>query len=161
MKLTKQEDLDKIEELKKYVKDEDVKESSKIKLQIKTIAGEVLYESEKTTIKEAVVEAVSKGDNLSFANLRSADLSFADLRGANLSFANLRGADLRGADLSGANLRGADLRGAYLRGANLGDANLGDVDLFNTKFYGRGGSTKIKKSQINDFFKALGIVVED
>ena len=55
----------------------------------------------------------------------------------------------------------AVLRGADLRGADLRDADLRDADFFNVKFYGRGGNTKIKKSQVDDFFKALGIVVEE
>lgn len=102
MKLTKAEALDKIEELKKYVENEEKNEaSSKVKLQIKTFGGEVLLESKKTTIKDALVEAASEG---------------------------------------------ADLRGSYLTGA---------------KFYGKGGTTKIKRDQVDDFFKALGVVVEN
>ena len=111
----------------------------------------VIYESEKETIKEIVIEAISKDANLRGADLRDANLRDADLRGANLRDADLRGANLRGADLRDADLRGADLRGANLRGA----------DLFHVKFYGKGGTTKIKKSQIEDFHKALGIMVED
>ncbi len=42
---------------------------------INCITGSVIYESEKPTIKEAVVEAVSKG-----SNLRDSDLSGADLQ---------------------------------------------------------------------------------
>ena len=63
----------------------------------------------------------------------------ADLREANLYGANLCEADLYGADLYGADLREADLREA--------------------RFYGKGGTTKIKKDQVNDFLTALGIVV--
>jgi len=70
-------------------------------------SGKVLFLSEKKTVKEVVVEAVSKK-----AYLVGADLRGANLRGAYLSGANLRGADLRGADLRGAGLRGADLSGA-------------------------------------------------
>ena len=58
---------------------------------------------------------------------------------------------LRGADLSDAVLSGADLRGADLSGAHF----------YNTKFYGRGGNTKINKSQVDVFFAALGVVVEE
>ena len=113
--------------------------SNKIKVTIKSIWGSVLYESEKETIKEAVVDANLRGANLRGANLRGADLYDAnlrgadlygaDLRGANLRGANLRGADLRYADLRGADLRGANLRGANLRGANLRGANLRGADL--------------------------------
>lgn len=48
------------------------------------------------------------------------------------------------------------LRGSNLYGADLSLANLDDV-----KFYGKGGITKIKKSQIGVFFKALGVMVEE
>ena len=65
--------------------------------------------------------------------------------------ANLREADLRGANLREANLSGADLSGANLRGAELMEA----------KFTGKGGTTKIKKSGLKDFLKALGIIVEE
>ena len=106
----------------------------------------VVYESKKETVREMVVEAVSKD-----ANLRDADLGNA----------NLRGADLGDADLGDADLRDANLRGADLRGANLRDANLGGADLFQTKFYGRGGTTKIKKSQVEAFHVALGVIVEE
>ena len=113
MKMTKEEALEKIEELEKYVKQEETK---KAKLEIKTFAGTVLWESEKTTIKEAVEEAVEEGANL-----------------------------------GGADLRGANLEGAYLRGANF----------YHTKFYGKSWNTKINKDQIDDFFEALGVVVEE
>jgi hypothetical protein len=91
MKMTKDEALKKIEELKKYVEKE---EKETTKLEIKSIWGNVLFESEKSTIREAVIERLE-------------------------SDANLRGADLRDADLSDANLRGADLRDADLRDAEL------------------------------------------
>ena len=106
------------------------------KLQIKTLyAGKVLFESEKTTLKEVLEEAVNRG----------AYLGDADLRDAYLGGANLIGAYLRGADLEGADLRDADLEG---------------VDFYHTKFYGRNGNTKIKKNQTDDFLTALGVVVE-
>ena len=132
------------DETYELIKSQVEKEESN-KLQIKTLAGEVLFESDKTTLKEAVEEAVS----------RNVDLRGADLEGANLRDANLRGADLRGAYLEGANLEGADLEGADLRGADLEG-----VDFYHTKFYGRNGNTKIKKNQIDDFLTALGVVVE-
>jgi len=130
------------------------------KLQIKTLAGEVLFESDKTTLKEAVEEAVSRN-----VDLRDADLEGADLRDADLEGAYLRGTDLEGANLRGADLRDADLEGAYLRGtdlegANLRGANLEGADFYHAKFYGRNGNTKIKKNQIDDFLTALGVVVE-
>ena len=99
--------------------------------------GTVLIETDKPTLREAVL------DNK--ADLRDADLSGASLCGADLRGANLSDADLCDAGLSGANLRGASLYGA---------------ELCSAKFYGKGGATKIKKNQVDDFFKALGIIFE-
>ena len=78
---------------------------TKVKIQVKSVFGRVLfeYEKENNTIKDTLVEAVK------------------------------RGADLRGAYLRGANLRGADLGDANLGDANLGDANLGDANLRGAK----------------------------
>ena len=113
----------------------------KTKIQIKSIFESVLfeYEKENNTVKETVIEAISRdadlrdanlrGANLRGANLRDANLGGADLRGANLIGADLRRADLRRADLRRADLIGADLIDANLRGANLGGADLGGANL--------------------------------
>ena len=113
----------------------------KIKIDIKSIFGNVLFsfEKENNTIKDTLEEANFRGADLKRANLGRADLRGADLKGANLrgaylrgaylERADLRGADLRDADLGEANLERADLERAYLRGANLGEANLGDANL--------------------------------
>ncbi len=134
-------------------------------------SDKIVYESGKETVRDAVIEAVRKdsplmnadlrNDNLRDADLGGAVLGGADLRDADLQGANLQGASLRDANLSGANLRGASLRDANLQGTNLVDTNLGDADLFHVKFWGRGGTTKIKKAQVESFLKALGIIVED
>ena len=82
----------------------------KIKIDIKSVFGNVLFsfEKENNTIKDTLVEANLRGANLEGADLRGAYLEDADLRGADLI-----GAYLRDAYLEDANLRGADLRGAY------------------------------------------------
>jgi len=139
------------EKIKEQLKEKEPKK----KTEILNNSDDVIYSSDKETIKEAVVEAVSD----------EADLYGADLSGANLREANLREADLSGADLSGANLREADLSGANLYGANLSGANLREAnlygaDLMSVKFYGKGGTTKIKKKDLDNFLKALGIIVE-
>ena len=97
----------------------------KTKIQIKTLAGSLLfeYESEKNTAKETIEKAVQDKKDLRGADLTGAYLRGAYLRGAYLTGADLRGADLTGADLRGAYLRGADLRGADLRGADLRGAD--------------------------------------
>ncbi len=84
----------------------------------------IIFENEKETIKETVVDANLRNANLSGANLSGADLRGADLRGANLSGADLRNANLRNADLSDADLSDANLRNANLSGADLIGANL-------------------------------------
>jgi len=143
------------------------KEKCEKKFEIKNrFTGNIIYSSSKTTFKDVVEEATNKGADLGGADLRcadlgGADLGGADLRGAELEGAYLGGADLRCADLGGADLGGAELEGAYLGGADLRDVNLRDADFYNVKFYGRGGSTKIKKNQVDDFFKALGIIIEE
>ena len=113
----------------------------KIKIDIKSVFGNVLFsfEKENNTIKDTLEEANLRGAELEGADLISANLGDAELRGANLRGANLRGAELEGADLisanlgdaelRGANLRGANLRGAELEGANLRGANLGGANL--------------------------------
>ena len=105
----------------------------KIKIDIKSIFGNVLFsfEKENNTIKNTLVEATLNGANLREADLcetdlRGADLGYADLREVYLEYADLREvyleyADLRGSNLRGANLRGADFKEADLRGADLSD----------------------------------------
>ena len=117
----------------------------KTKIQIKSIYGSVLFEFSKkdNTIKDTLVEAVSKG-----AGLRGADLQGAYLRGAGLRGADLRGADLWGADLQGAYLRGAGLRGADLRGADLRGAYLRGADLRGADLRGAKNLSKIYQSDL-------------
>ena len=92
-----------------------------IKIQVKSIWGEVLfeYEKENNTLKDTLEEAVKQG-----ANLYRASLDGANLNGANLNGASLYRASLNGASLNGANLYRASLNGANLDGANLYRANL-------------------------------------
>jgi len=121
----------------------------KVGLKIKNrFTNTVIFQSTKTTYKEAVEEGKT--------DLYQANLYGADLCGANLCEANLYQANLYQANLCGANLYGADLRGADLRGADLREAEMQYV-----KFSGKGGTTKIKKSQLEDFLKAIGVIMED
>ena len=91
--ISKKEVLDNLDEVKKYINEiESVKENKKINITIKNRwTGDIIWESKKTTYKEAVEEAIKS----------NADLSWADLSGADLSEANLSGAKLSGADLNG------------------------------------------------------------
>ena len=113
---------------------------TKKKIEIKTCAGSILYTSEKATLREAVIEAVGEGANLSGANLCGANLCDANLRDANLRDANLRNADLRDADLR--------------------NADLSDAELNCAKFYGRGGTQQLTKQQVPMFLEALGFIIK-
>jgi len=158
-KLSKQEALEKIEELKKYVAEEETKETPKTTIYSKS--GEVLFTSDKPTLKEALEEAVGQGANLEEANLWRANLQEANLREANLRGANLQRANLWRANLEGANLEEANLWRAKLEEANLEEANLEGAELSNAKFYGKGGTSKLKKDQVETFLLALGFIIED
>ena len=114
-----------------------------IKIQIKSIWGEVLfeYEKENNTIKDTLEEAVKQGANLCRANLYGANLyganlDRANLYGANLYRANLYGANLDRANLDGANLCRANLDRANLCRANLYGANLDRANLYRANLYG-------------------------
>ena len=136
--MTKEQALDKIEELKKYVGEIDNKKEEKVVcIAIKNRwTGSIIFQSTKTTFKDAVAERLA-----SDADLSDADLSNANLCGADLSNANLCGANLSNANLCGANLCGAELNYA--------------------KFYGRGGTKPLKRSQLPSFLGALGFVIEE
>ena len=141
MSITKEQVLENLEDVKKYIQEaENKKEEKVLGIVIKNrFSGEIIFQSTKTTFKEAIIE---KGDK-------------------NLSEANLRGADLRGADLSEANLSGAYLYGANLSGANLYGADLSGAELNSAKFFGRGGNIKIKNENLEGFLGALGFDLED
>ena len=64
-------------------------------MNIKNIYDAVIFTSAALTLRDAVLDAINKKINLSYADLRYADLRSADLRSANLSSADLRSADLR------------------------------------------------------------------
>ena len=66
---------------------------------IKNRNGDVICESEKEILKEAVEECAKNKMSLQGADLRGASLGRAYLQGASLQGTNLRGADLQGADL--------------------------------------------------------------
>ena len=137
--ITKEEALKKIEELKQFVEQEDAKTETKtlgVAIRSRFASGEIIYQSSKSTIREAVIEALASGSKLRGSDLRGSNLSDCDLRGSNLS-----DCDLSDCDLSDCDLRGSELQ--------------------NAKFYGRGGTSVLKRSQLPDFLAALGFVIED
>jgi len=128
-KITKEQVFENLEDVKKYVNEA---ESEVEGIAIKNRwTGDIIFQSTKTILKEAVEEAVGND---------------ADLSDADLCDANLYGANLRGANLNEANLRGANLNGA---------------ELMNAKFYGKGGTSKLTKKQLPEFLNALGFQVEN
>ena len=114
----------------------------KIKIEIKSIFGKVLFalEKENNTIKDTLEEAVRNNANLEGAslynaNLEGANLKNANLEGASLYNANLKNANLRNANLYNANLYNASLYNANLKNANLEGASLEYTDLRNANLY--------------------------
>ncbi len=87
-------------------------------MDIKNVYDAVIFASAALTLKDALIEAISRK---------------ADLRGANLREANLCGADLREADLYGANLRGANLYEADLREAKNADLAIARLQFIPTE----------------------------
>ena len=83
----------------------------KIKIEIKSIFGKVLFalEKENNTIKDTIEEAVRNNANLINANLYNANLYNANLENTNLINANLKYAILINANLEYANLKYANL----------------------------------------------------
>ncbi len=130
--ITKEQVLENLEECKKYIQEaENIKEEKVLGIAIKNrFTGDIIFQSTKTTYKEAVEEAIK-----SEANLSEANLSWADLREANLSGADLSKADLSGAYLSKANLSWADLSEANLSGVDLSEADLSEAKLDGCLFY--------------------------
>ena len=101
----------------------------KIKIEIKSIFGKVLFalEKENNTIKETLEEAVRNNANLEYANLINANLEYANLKNASLCNASLYNTNLKNANLYNAFLRNVDFRNSNLEDANLVNANLEDT----------------------------------
>ena len=159
MKLSKEEALKKIEELKKYVSEQETAETKTIAIK-NWWTGSIIFQSTKSTIRDAVIERLVSGADLYSADLRDANLHYANLYGANLSGAdlygaNLYGANLSGADLYGANLRDANLHYADLRGANLYGAKDADYAIAQTRILPEGDIIGYKKCQDNKIVKLL------
>ena len=92
---------------------------------------------ESNELRQALLEAISKGESVdahdfSAVDLSGINLSGADLSGIYLESASLIGADLTGARLDGAMLARADLSDALIDRASLVEANLGGAKLHRT-----------------------------
>ena len=96
--MNKEDVLQNLEQVKNWIKEsEEPKEVKKTYLEIKNRwTGSVIWKSEKTTMREAVEEAVKAKADLSYADLTNANLSKADLSEANLTNANLTKAKVDG-----------------------------------------------------------------
>ena len=107
----------------------------KIKIEIKSVFGKVLFalEKENNTIKDTLEEAVRNNVNLEYADLRNANLENANLFNSSLYNANLENANLYNSSLYNANLENANLEDVNLEYANLINANLYNANLYNAK----------------------------
>jgi len=124
-------------------------------MKIKSVYGEVLFESKHNKIKDAIREAVDMSVNLCNADLRYANLHNANLHNADLRYANLRYANLCNANLHNADLRYANLCNANLRYANLCNANLRYANLCNASL--RYASLRYTDLRYTDLCNAEGI----
>ena len=133
MEITKEQVLENIELVKKYITESEQKKEEKVVgIAIKNrFTGDIIFQSTKTTYKDAVKECVE----LANKNYTRADLTRANLTGAKLTDAELTRANLTGAKLTDADLTGAKLTGAKLTDADLTGANLTDTDLTGCLFY--------------------------
>ena len=104
-KLTKEQALEKIEQLKKYVSEKEQEETKGFVIKSWKDNSEI-YVSKADNVRDAVIEAVENGADLNEADLRRANLSGANLYEANLSRANLYGANLSEAELGSAKFYG-------------------------------------------------------
>ena len=91
---------DQVKDIVKQYKPEKVEKIVGFAIKSRWVSAAIVYQSTKSNIREAVLEAY-----LSNADLRGADLSNANLRDANLSNANLSDAELQRAKFYG---RGGD-----------------------------------------------------
>lgn len=98
--ISKEDVLSNLEQVKKYIQEAETQpadEKKKINITIKNRwTGAIIFESEKTTYREAIREAIDGDANLTHADFTDADLTDADLTCANLTRANLTGANLTG-----------------------------------------------------------------
>ena len=89
MKITKEAVLENIEEIKKYIAEAEQEKTVGIAIKNR-FNGNIIFQSTKTTYKEAVEECVDEAKkNKARANLTGANLTRANLTGANLTGANL------------------------------------------------------------------------
>ncbi len=99
----------------------------------------IICSGNETSLRALVISAVSRGVDLSGAdlagvNLARGNLSKASLSGADLTRANLIGADLSEADLTGATLAYAEMFGTTLQKADMSGADMTNANL--TMVYG-------------------------
>ena len=95
-----------------------------MKIEIKSLAGSVLFEGDFGSLAEALIAAVKHGAYLYGANLNGANLNGANLEGANLEGANLKGAYLKGANLEGAKISSSELDKLYAHHVITPEGNL-------------------------------------
>jgi len=112
-----------------------VKETEKINTTIRNrFDGSTIFESEQTSFREAVIDAIKSevslieadlsGANLIGINFSNIDLTRVDFTGANLAYVDFTDADLVDVNFINANLTFANLTNTDLTGVNLAGANI-------------------------------------
>jgi hypothetical protein len=100
------------------------KDKNPIELKVKDEDVLLFATTKRTTIKDAVEEAIKRKLILFKVNLIGADLKGAIIPGANMEQAFLINSNLDGADLSGDLLKQADFSLASMKGAKLASSNI-------------------------------------
>lgn len=104
---------------------------------LKNTKGEIIYSDPNAkTTKEALQNALDKGVNLMFVDLRGQNLKGGDFKDANLTGADLSYAQLDGTNFDYAHLPYASFNEADLKGASFKDAVLHHADFSNAKCHG-------------------------
>lgn len=85
MSLTKKEVLENLDQVKDWINQSEEEKSKGCFVIKHRDNNATIFQTTKTTMREAVEEAVSKGVLLEGANLKGANLEGANLEGANLS----------------------------------------------------------------------------
>ncbi len=103
---------------------------------LKSLSGKTLVETSHKTVRSTLEDAVARGIDLSFIDLRQARLSNASLDTIKARGASFWGADLQGADMGLADLRGCDMRCSDLKDTCLAESDLSGTNLQGAYFQG-------------------------
>lgn len=101
---------------------------------IRSLSGKKIFETRHKRMRDTLEEAVKKGIDLSYADLRRYKFRNASLDGMIAAGASFWGADLSGSDIGYATLHGADFRGSLLKDVCFAHSNLTGANMLGSHF---------------------------